>query len=91
MLALPDRLAPRVMGLTDVAEIERILTDEVRIACRELDEALRGEARRLRITGTHSGSSARAVTYSVQIVAAARIATRGRGRCSRSTSGQATQ
>jgi len=38
VLGLPDRLAPRITGLTDAAEIERLLTDEIRIACRELDE-----------------------------------------------------
>lgn len=38
MLGLPDRLAPRVTGLTDAAEIERLLTDEIRVACRELEE-----------------------------------------------------
>jgi hypothetical protein len=38
VLGLPDRLAPRITGLTDAAEIERILTDEIRVACRELDE-----------------------------------------------------
>jgi phage terminase Nu1 subunit (DNA packaging protein) len=38
MLGLPDRLAPRITGLTDAAEIERILTDEIRLACRELFE-----------------------------------------------------
>ncbi len=43
MLGLPDRLAPRVTGLTDAAEIERILTDEIRIACRELDEVCEGK------------------------------------------------
>ena len=38
VLGLPDRLAPRITGLKDAAEIERILTEEIRSACRELDE-----------------------------------------------------
>ena len=41
VLGIPDRVAPRITGLTDAAEIERILTEEIRSACRELEPAAR--------------------------------------------------
>lgn len=39
LLALPDRVAPLVAGQTDLHEIIRILTDEVRRVCVEIGKA----------------------------------------------------
>lgn len=41
VMTIPDRVAPRIASVSDAAQIERILLDEFRSACREMDEPLR--------------------------------------------------
>lgn len=41
VMTISDRVASRIACITDAAEIEHVLLDEFRLACRELDEPLR--------------------------------------------------
>lgn len=44
LLAVPSRVAPLVIGLETVAEIEKILDDEIRVICSEIARAMQKSA-----------------------------------------------